>query len=772
VTQSLQRLPTGRTGLPGLEYDRRVADDRSPSLLEIAAALVVFSILSFFIAPITFGDAAVRTSPGVESDAVLGTVLIGSGMDRLLTNPRAFYDTPILYPDHNQLRTTEPFLGLSVLGLPLRGAGLNDAEVFELLRWTMVAAVLLYSYLLFRLVEVGIPLSFAGAALAATQPYVLHGIERIHVLTIALLVPLLFHLLKVWTSTRPVPHAIALFFFVALYPWGGVINACIAVMGVVCVAPLGLRLMAAQHRDGRLALAAASIALAVIVDGLALLPFVIDRSDMAVFSSPEFLAIKSWHDAPIPVKFSELPWFARDQLGWGLTGALLIIGALHVARRFRPIPVPPAVAPAFVTFAVLPVVSFALALCAAYPGGDVFLWCRSVFQVAVYAAFLVYWLGQSRIQLTRDTAAIREFVLLLSAGLGVFLCLMAMGPLYSSNRNPLSTHLMTLVMTLIPPVKAIREFTRIWIFGILFLSLYATIRISTLVRSGIARSAIAIVLATVSLLLVRNRPLSATVPIAASKEVYALASRSRSTGGIYVHPRTEWNTEFGVLMFPTAKLLGRPIWNGTTGIVPPWYLYAGDVFREFPSSESLWLLQRFGIDTVVSLVGDVQRGDSRFVQKTAATNDGTLYDLTIPEGAIRHPSLGACQTASAEARTVVPFERIDGADRAQYVVMPQGIAATRIEISFGQPVLARIPDAVDVFSGGAAERQRVNAAESGTWLRSIAADAFVHRRPAVASIELSPPQQDALTLEFAGGDRNPPITEIALCGLRERVDVR
>ena len=96
-------------------------------------------------------------------------------------------------------------------------------------------------------------------------------------------------------------------------------------------------------------------------------------------------------DAPIPVKFSELPWFARDQLGWGLTGALIIIGALHVARRFRPIPVPPAVAPAFVTFAVLPVVSFALALCAAYPGGDVFLWCRSVFEAAVYAAFLVYW---------------------------------------------------------------------------------------------------------------------------------------------------------------------------------------------------------------------------------------------------------------------------------------------------------------------------------------------------------------------------------------------
>ena len=84
------------------------------------AVLLFFSVCAYLIVPFSSDGTRVLTPPTKETDAILATLLVSSGMDKLQTDPRSFYDTAILYPDRNQLRSTEPFLGFAILGLPLR----------------------------------------------------------------------------------------------------------------------------------------------------------------------------------------------------------------------------------------------------------------------------------------------------------------------------------------------------------------------------------------------------------------------------------------------------------------------------------------------------------------------------------------------------------------------------------------------------------------------------------------------------------------------------
>ena len=70
----------------------------------------------YALAPFTFGDKCVWGPPDHELDAVQESLLVADGMNKLLTRPLAYYDTAILYPDRNQLRSTEPFLGFAIVG--------------------------------------------------------------------------------------------------------------------------------------------------------------------------------------------------------------------------------------------------------------------------------------------------------------------------------------------------------------------------------------------------------------------------------------------------------------------------------------------------------------------------------------------------------------------------------------------------------------------------------------------------------------------------------
>src|SRR5262249_31773213 len=150
------------------------------------------------------------------------------------------------------------------------------------------------------------------------------------------------------------------------------------------------------------------------------------------------------------------------------------------------------------------------------------------------------------------------------------------GPVYVSNDNPLANHVLRTLLAIWPPLKAIREFARLWTFGLLCLATYATLRLAIALRGRrlAFHMAIASVLVIVSVWPIYARPLVESASIEPRHDIVEATAHSRGTGGVYVHPMTEWNTLSATLMMPTAKAIGRPIVNGYLGIEPPWFEYA------------------------------------------------------------------------------------------------------------------------------------------------------------------------------------------------------
>ena len=359
--------------------------------------------------------------------------------------------------------------------------------MYETLRWIFVFISLIYAYLLFRTIGIDVAISVAGAVLCVSQPGLLKGIERLQILSIPLILPVLYHGVMVWTSGA-LRHSLALFLFAALYPLWGMINAVIAVMAVLFVLPLLLKTLAAERKPRHLTACLVPILLASGVDALAVAPWMLDRADLAVYVSDAFLAIKHWKPMEPPVRLQDIRGFVTGWIGPGMAVALAALGvSIAIARigeaakgeALKPEPAPPIQA----YFAVVCLLALGLALTLSHPS------CRQVlpslqlaFHVTCYVTLLLYWRRQLLFVVSSDQNGIRNAVVMLSAGLGVFLCLMSFGPVYVSNNNPLASHIMRVLLHVVPPLKSIREFNRIWIMGVLFLSVYVTVRLGIAVR--------------------------------------------------------------------------------------------------------------------------------------------------------------------------------------------------------------------------------------------------------------------------------------------------
>ena len=120
---------------------------------------------------------------------------------------------PFCIPIRNQLRSTEPFLGFAIVGLPLRTIlKLSDVDVFEALRWLVVFRSLTYGYLFYEASGIGAAISAAGAVLCLSMPDLLNGIERLRIVCIPLILAVVYHGVMASRSTRSLPgHSIGLF---------------------------------------------------------------------------------------------------------------------------------------------------------------------------------------------------------------------------------------------------------------------------------------------------------------------------------------------------------------------------------------------------------------------------------------------------------------------------------------------------------------------------------------------------------------------------------
>ncbi len=735
--------------------------ERGADVLTLVGVLLFFAGLAYVIAPFSRQPGRVLVPRGAGLDGVQETLLIGTGVDRLLAKPVSYYDTGILYPDHDQLRSTEPFLGFALLGVPLRlFLRLDDVTVFQSLRWIVAFASLVYAWLFFRAVGLDVVLAASGAGLAVAQPIVLGSIERLQFLSVPLIFAVLYHGLMVLRGARPrVGHAVALFACAALYPLCGMINAmACGVAAIVALPWIGRRLID-LWRSRRATPLLVPLALAAAADLAVLAPWWRDRSDLRPYARADFLQVKNWNGTAAPMGLHDLWTFLAGHVGPGLLVALAVGAAAALWRRGeagRPTVVARPHAPGYLLVMLL----YAIGLVALYPvdvANRVFPEAAFGFQIVCYATLAWYW----RDQLTGPRRGGEGSVLALAPGLGLFLCLLSFGPATTSNDSPVATDLMTRLISAVPPLASLRDFDRIWMFGVLALSVYAVVSLGSRLRtgSGSGRVAAAAIVVAVGLS-VHGRTLEASDAVTAPEDFVQFASHSGRSGAIYVHPLMRWNSMSGVRMIAIARALHRPIVDGYLGIEPPWFSYATIVLGRFPDAESMWLLRRWHVETVLDLESGVPSAVPTGADAAFTSPFGTIFEVE-PGPEDPHPSQGGVPGTTGLRRSEAAWSPAGGGRIA--IEVPAGFVTTAIEVHFAPTVVRPIPEAIDVYAAGDPGRTRLNDGRSGEWLQSLAADAWLHRRAPVAAIRLRGVRSGDLDLQARGGG-DLPVARIVLEG--------
>src|SRR5439155_19970779 len=161
------------------------------------------------------------------------------------------------------------------------------------------------------------------------------------------------------------------------------------------------------------------------------------------------------------------------RVGWSVAAALIVLAVFVAKRRVETRGMghsrsEPGKSPAPEQHVlVLLVPAFAMLVGASYGfNRQVVPSLGVLFDMVSVVTLLLYWRVQMLLPAAADEA-VGRYVVMFSAGLAVFLSVMSFGPAYASNIHPLATYLMRLLLGVLPPLKSIREYDRIWAFGIL-----------------------------------------------------------------------------------------------------------------------------------------------------------------------------------------------------------------------------------------------------------------------------------------------------------------
>ena len=108
-------------------------------------------------------DGRIVTRRHHNSDPLLNCTLLQFNVTSLLHHPTRYFEPPILFPDRNPYRSTEPLVAQALLAVPFRLAlGARPALVYTAVLTTTLALVAIFTGLLLR--ELGVRASVALAA--------------------------------------------------------------------------------------------------------------------------------------------------------------------------------------------------------------------------------------------------------------------------------------------------------------------------------------------------------------------------------------------------------------------------------------------------------------------------------------------------------------------------------------------------------------------------------------------------------------------------------
>jgi len=140
------------------------------------------------------------------ADPLLSAVLLRFGVDSLLHHPSRYFQPPILFPDPNPLRGTEPLVAEALLAVPFRLAlGDRPAAVYTSVKIVTLALLTLGTGLMLKELGVGLGLCLLGGGLSVLVSTTAVFADRLQAVSLQWLPLSVLFAVRFWRRGRPPP---------------------------------------------------------------------------------------------------------------------------------------------------------------------------------------------------------------------------------------------------------------------------------------------------------------------------------------------------------------------------------------------------------------------------------------------------------------------------------------------------------------------------------------------------------------------------------------
>ncbi len=753
-------------------------------LLGAASAVLVARLPSDF-------DERIVTRRHHNSDPLLTATLLQFNVHALLRHPTRYFQPPILFPDPNPYRSTEPFLAEALLAVPFRLAfGERPARVYTAVLLATLTLVAVFSGLLLR--ELGVRPSLALAAgclcvLVATTTIFVDRLQSLSIQWLPLGLLLAARYLRHGGGLRLAAFAACAFLTVQASLYTSVMIVSAALFLLPLLAALRTQPVA-RSRGPALAGALAAAAGGCL---LVLWPYLRDREDVAAYSSAAFAPHKPWGQAFLgdltisPPEYGQLGWPLEPSASWdgaypGAAFVLLLasLGALWLLSRSRRGEQdsarrdgPPSHDVSRRALAAL-LVGLGVLLLAGASGGSRLT--RLGADALLWLSLLAWCARLGRWRLDGDESRSRAL-----AGApwlaAVVLLLLSLGsPIaWSVEHPPLLHGLFGPLSSVFPPLRELRELKRFLLPAGWAAVMAAALSIEQrLPRHPRALAPLLCALVLGLGLVERARADTRSVGVPALPDYYALLQRSQTRGGLLELPFDPWGRIGSVRRMLWQPRHGRPIVAGKVSLDPAWYTPAGAVFERFPSEESVLLLRSWGVTSVLDARPDAWREalparlpDGLVLRGEHARPEGAvrLFDVTLGAAplALAEPAADGGGWQEADGKATAPAHRpaVDGsldtaaafeAGDAPVFVAAGGAAARAVALDYGSGRFSRVPSRLAVQALRDGRWIDLTREATGERLQARAADQLLRSRRAHLVIGLRAPTRGALRLVADG----------------------
>jgi hypothetical protein len=723
-----------------------------------------------------------------NTDTLFQAVDVSNGVDKLLSDPFNYYTRQYLYPDHNQLRLTDTFLSEALLAAPLRILFSDKwLLIASLARIFTVILTALATMLMLREFGVGRWAAITGGLLAVlVSNYGIH-IDRIQTLSLQWPALAVFFAVRLCKGKNGLINSVGLAASLFLLVHSSIYTAVMLVSLVPFFIPVfvtgGRGVPGYWRKVAALTLVTATAALLVAT---AMWPWLTDRWDLGAYLEKEFREVRRFNTSCIGPLIKSPPEFINTAMplmpavrydgyypGHALILAVLGVVLFGIASRadrqkadIRPPPTQPrgkGIIALYRCSGFLTAVAGSLTaiILGSWAFGfrplqingllvDVLIWGTLAGWVVKLACWPQPWSGGPATKNFLGSASFLAATVLFLLAQGSPIRNYATGPVIANGIfGPESL--------LFPPLGELRFLYRITATASLFLIAGLALRLDMHAKAKHERlvpvfSAFLIIISFAGWIGAGFGEVASP----ALPEGYSLLKDSSGRGGLLELPLPVWTSHLAVYRIVWQREYGRSIVDGSSSLEPPWFAHAREVLNSFPSQESIWLLRRWKVGSVLAQSDFLKGGGTLLTNKKGVVFEGSRGGMVLFDIDITSESHGfRDDQLSDSARWLVPHFNSPAiaarlSDRITFhtksIVLKSGQTldfridpGDRLEavmIDYGFALGAEIPSSLKVLAELDGEWRDITKGRTGGFLRSRTADLLLNRKPAKLVIEV------------------------------------